>query len=92
MKRLGLETFEIGLIRSISSAVNMILAVPSGWLTDRTNKMKKLYLVGRVVALPVVLIRYLARTWPFCVLVGVWESISMRIMSPPSQIIMRLAE
>ncbi len=88
MDRLGLSTVEIGLLRSISSAVNVLFAVPSGWLTDRTKKMKRLYLIGRAVALPVALIRFLATAWPFCVLVSVWETISLRIMMPPSQIIM----
>ncbi|MCK4952569.1 MFS transporter [Candidatus Bathyarchaeota archaeon] len=87
MSRIGLSTVEIGLLRSISSAVNMLLAIPSGWLTDRTKKMKRLYLSGRVAALPVALLRYLTYTWPFCILVSIWEPFSMRFIMPPSQII-----
>jgi len=87
MDRLGVSTVEIGLLSSVRSAVNMLLAIPSGWLTDRTKKIKRLYLTGRAVALPVALIRYLANTWPFCVLVTVWEALSLRIIMPSSQII-----
>lgn len=87
MSRIGLSTVEIGLLRSISSAVNMLLAIPSGWLTDRTKRMKRLYLSARVAALPVALMRYLTYTWPFCILVSIWETFSMRFVMPPSQII-----
>ena len=87
MDRLGASSIEIGLIRSISSAVNLFLALPFGWLTDRTEKMKRLYLVGRAAFIPVALMRFLATTWPFCALISVWETISMRITDPVSQII-----
>jgi len=87
ISRLGATTVEIGLIRSISSAVNMLLAIPSGWLTDRTKRMKRLYLVGRGTYLPTMLMRFFATTWPFCLLINVWQTISMRIMGPASQII-----
>jgi MFS family permease len=87
MDRLGATSIEIGLIRSISSAVNVLLALPFGWLTDRTEKMKRLYLVGRASFIPVALMRFLATTWPFCLLISVWETISMRITDPVSQII-----
>ena len=87
MDRLGATSIEIGLIRSISSAVNVLLALPFGWLTDFTEKMKRLYLVGRVTFIPVGLMRFLATTWPFCALIGVWETIYMRLTDPVSQII-----
>jgi MFS family permease len=46
VRRLGATTVEMGLISSVSSAVNMLLALPSGWLTDRSRNLKKLYLVA----------------------------------------------
>jgi MFS family permease len=67
--------------------VNVFLALPSGWLTDRTKKMKRLYLIGRLSFVPVALMRFLATTWPFCALIGIWETISMRITDSASQII-----
>ncbi|MCK4953539.1 MFS transporter, partial [Candidatus Bathyarchaeota archaeon] len=85
--RLGATTVELGLITSLSHAVMALLSIPSGWLTDRINKMKRLYLVGRALSLPTSLLRFLARTWPFCILVEVWQNISMRVMGPASQII-----
>lgn len=41
LDRLGATSTEIGLIRSINSAVNMLLAAPFGWLTDRTQKRRE---------------------------------------------------
>ena len=87
ISRLGATTIEIGLIRSISSAVNMLLAIPSGWLTDRTKRMKRLYIFGRGLYIPTMLMRFFATTWPFCLLINVWQTICMRILGPASQII-----
>jgi len=85
--RLGATTVQLGMISSVNHAVMALLALPSGWLTDRTKKMKRLYLVGRALSLPILLMRYLARTWPFALLIGVWQAICQRAMGPASQII-----
>jgi len=82
ISRLGATPVEIGVIRSLSSGVDMRLAIPSGWLTDRTHRMKRLYLVGRGLYLPTTLMRFLATTWPFCLLISVWQTISMRVLGP----------
>jgi MFS family permease len=85
--RLGATTVELGLITSMSHAMMALLALPSGWLTDRTKNMKRLYLGGRALSLPTYLMRFLARTWPFCILVEVWQAFGQRVMGPASQII-----
>jgi MFS family permease len=64
-----------------------LLALPSGWITDHTSKMKRLYLTGKGLALPTALMRFLAKTWPICILIDLWGSITQRIMGPSSQII-----
>ena len=87
ISRLGATSVELGLINSVNHAVMALLALPSGWLTDRTKNMKRLYLVGRTLSLPVLLMRFLTRTWPVANMVGIWQAISQRIMGPPSQII-----
>lgn len=88
IRRLGATTIEMGVISSISSAINMLLAIPSGWLTDGTSNLKRLYVFGRLLSLPTGLLRFLAKTWPFCILISGWEAISGRIMSPSSEIIL----
>lgn len=87
IRRLGATTVEMGLISSVSSAVNTILALPSGWLTDRSRNLKRLYLIGRASSVPIALMRFLVTTWPFCVLISVYETIAMRLMNPASDII-----
>jgi len=87
VRRLGATTVEMGLISSIGSAVNMLLALPSGWLTDRSRNLQRLYLVGRASYVPIALMRFLVTTWPFCVLIGAYEAISRRLMDPASEII-----
>jgi hypothetical protein len=45
--RLGATMVELGIINSIGHAMMALLALPSGWLTDHTSKIKRLYLSGR---------------------------------------------
>jgi MFS family permease len=85
--RLGATTVELGIINSISHAMTALLALPSGWITDHTSKMKRLYLIGKGLALPTALMRFLAKTWPICILIDLWGAITQRIMGPSSQII-----
>jgi MFS family permease len=85
--RLGATTVELGVINSISHAMMALLALPAGWLTDHTSKMRRLYLFGRGLSLPSSLMRFLANTWPICILIDVWQAIAHRINGPPSQII-----
>ena len=87
ISRLGATSVELGLISSVNHAVMALIALPSGWLTDRTKNMKQLYLVGRALSLPILLMRFLTRTWPFAIMIGVWQAICQRVMGPASQII-----
>jgi MFS family permease len=87
VRRLGATTVEMGLISSVGSAVNMLLALPSGWLADRSRNLKRLFLVGRASYVPVALMRFLVTTWPFCVLIGAYETTSRRLMDPASEIV-----
>jgi MFS family permease len=87
MSNLGASAFDIGMLGSASSAVRMILALPGGLLTDRVKRVKRLYLVGRLLMLPVNLVKALA--WGFRVyfLARIWEVMTWRILMPTSQII-----
>jgi MFS family permease len=87
ISRLGATTVELGFVTSMNHAVMALLALPSGWLTDRTKKLKRLYLIGRALSLPTSFMRFLAKTWPFCILIGAWQAIGQRVMGPASQII-----
>lgn len=87
MSNLGASAFDIGMLGSAASAVRMILALPGGLLTDRVKRVKRLYLVGRLLMLPVNLVKALA--WGFRVyfLARIWEVMTWRILMPTSQII-----
>jgi len=87
ISRLGASTVELGIINSISHAMMALLALPCGWITDHTSKLKRLYLVGRALSVPTALMRFLAKSWPICILIDIWASIAQRIMGPSSQII-----
>ncbi|MBD3207176.1 MFS transporter [Candidatus Bathyarchaeota archaeon] len=85
--RLGATSVELGIINSISHAIMALLALPSGWLTDHSTKMKKLYLYGRGLQIPTPLLRFLAQSWPVCLVIDIWQAIAQRLTGPPSQII-----
>ena len=57
MYALGATAFDIGLLNSINAAVRMILALPGGLLIDRSKRIKRLYIIGRFLQLPVNLIK-----------------------------------
>lgn len=87
LRKLGAGTVEIGLISSISSFVNMILSVPLGLLTDRVKRLKRLYLVGHLLSLPVNLVEGLASKWQIVLGSRVWGTITMRLYQPVMEII-----
>ena len=85
--RLGASSVELGLISSVNHAVMALLSLPAGWLTDRTKNMKRLYITGRLISLPLLLMQYLAQTWPFAILVGIWQAICQRATDPARQVL-----
>jgi len=77
----------LGLIRSIGSSVNTLLSLPSGWLADRAKNVRRFYLVGKALSMPTALMRFLARTWPVCAIVGAYDSATTRVTEPAAEII-----
>jgi MFS family permease len=86
LSRLGASSVELGLISSVNHATMALLSLPAGWITDRTKNMKNLYIKGRLISLPLLLMRYLSQTWPFAYLVGIWQAICQRATDPARQI------
>ena len=82
LRALGAGYVEIGLLNSISSFVSMILSIPSGYLVDRVKKLKRLYIIGSLFALPVTLITAFAQSWHIFMGLRVWQSIVGRITMP----------
>jgi len=82
LRSLGAGYVEIGLLNSISSFVSMILSIPSGYLVDRVKKLKRIYIIGSLLALPVTLITAFAQSWHIFIGLRVWQSIVGRITMP----------
>lgn len=87
MRNLGASAVDIGLLNSVASLIRAVLSLPGGVLTDRVKRIKRLYLVGRLMILPVNLLMALARSWQVFFYTRVWEVISFRILMPTSNII-----
>ena len=57
LTRIGASAVQIGYINGLMSLLNMILAVPSGWLIDRSNDIRRLYFTSFALSLPALLAR-----------------------------------
>jgi len=87
MSNLGASAVDIGMLGSAASAVRMVLALPGGLLTDRVKRVKRLYLVGRFLMLPVNLVKALAGSFQVYFVARIWEVMTWRILMPTSSII-----
>jgi len=86
MRRLGAGAVEIGLLNSINAFVRMALSMPSGLLTDRVKRLKRLYLVGRIIELPILLVYATAQSWHVFLATHVWGGITERVETPAMSI------
>ena len=84
---LGAGAVEIGLLNAVSSLVRMVLALPVGLFTDRVKNMKRLYIIARVLSLPVSLIYAAAQSWRIFLVTRVWSAITGRFSAPVMNII-----
>ena len=87
LKSLGAGYVEIGLLSSISHFVRMVLSLPSGIFIDRVKKLKRLYLIGRLLVLPLSLIYSFAQSWHIFIYSRVWEAVIGRFTMPAMNII-----
>jgi len=87
MNKLGAGAVEIGFLTSINSFVTMSLSIPSGLLVDRVKRLKRLFLAGRVMELPISLVYATARSWYVFIVTNVWGGILGRVETPAMTII-----
>ena len=87
MTTLGATTDEIGYLTSILSAVRLLLSIPGGILTDRAEKIKKLYLSGRLLQLPINLIKAFYPQYLIYSLTRIWDVVTFRVTMPTANII-----
>jgi len=87
MYALGATAFDIGLLNSINAAVRMILALPGGLLIDRSKRIKRLYIIGRFLQLPVNLIKAFSTNFYMYMVSRVWNVATFRLTMPSANVI-----
>ncbi|UCD45869.1 MAG: MFS transporter [Candidatus Bathyarchaeota archaeon] len=87
MSNLGASAVDIGLLSSVLSLVRTLLSLPGGILTDRVKRIKRLYLTGRLLMLPVNLLKAVAIGWPMYFYTRVYEVMTFRITMPTGNIL-----
>ena len=86
-RTLGASITDVSLLSSMGELIRVLLSLPAGIITDRTNKIKRLYLTGRLVALPVNLFFAFTTSWPVIFAARLWEIVTWRILMPTGHII-----
>ncbi len=76
---LGADAVTLGGIRSISSAVNMLISIPSGWLSDTYN-LKKVMGVGMAIQIVMVALLALAKNWTWVLVSMALDPFTMALM------------
>ena len=89
LSRLGASALQIGYVNGIIGFLNMLLAVPSGWLIDRSNDIRRLYFASFALSLPALLALYFTSDWRMYLAVMMIYTLSISIRFP-SQLIMNI--
>jgi len=84
---LGANAITLGGIRSISATVNMIISLPSGWLSDNYN-LKKVMGVGMLIQIIMSALMASARDWTWILISMALDPFTMALMFRSQTIIM----
>ncbi|HUS78270.1 MAG TPA: MFS transporter [Patescibacteria group bacterium] len=87
MRNLGASALDISMLDSIASLVRMLLSMPGGILADRVKRVKRLYIIGELVMLPVNLFKAFAGSFRTYQLARIWEVVTFRVTNPTVNII-----
>jgi len=87
LSRLGASALQIGYVNGIIGLLNVLLAVPSGWLIDRSSDIRRLYFASFALSLPALLALYFTTDWRMYLAVMMLYAVSISIQFP-SQFIM----
>ena len=89
LSRLGASALQIGYVNGVIGFLNMLLAVPSGWLIDRSSDIRRLYFASFALSLPALLALYFISDWRMYLVVMMIYTMSISIRFP-SQLIMNI--
>ena len=87
LSRLGASALQIGYVNGIIGLLSALLAVPSGWLIDRSRDIRRLYFASFALSLPALLALYFTTDWRMYLAVMMFYTVSLSIRFP-SQLIM----
>jgi len=87
LSRLGASALQIGYVNGVIGFLNMLLAVPSGWLIDRSNDIRRLYFASFALSLPALFALYFTTDWRMYLAIMMVYTLSVSIQFP-SQLIM----
>ncbi len=89
LSRLGASALQIGYVNGVIGFLNMLLAVPSGWLIDRSSDIRRLYFASFALSLPALLALYFTSDWRMYLVVMMIYTMNISIRFP-SQLIMNI--
>ena len=87
LSRLGASALQIGYVNGAIGLLNMLLAIPSGWLIDRSSDIRRLYFASFALSLPALLALYFTTDWRMYLVIMMVYTLSVSIQFP-SQLIM----
>ncbi|MBN1682002.1 MFS transporter [Candidatus Bathyarchaeota archaeon] len=87
IRKLGATPQDISYLESAASFVTMILAIPAGLVIDRVKSIRKLYIMGGLISLPISLLKGLSTSFQMFFTTRMWESITTRFYWPTIEII-----
>jgi len=82
LSRLGASTLQIGYVNGLIGLLNVLLAVPSGWLINRSNDIRRLYFASFALSLPALLALYFTSDWRMYLAVMLVYTVSISIQFP----------
>lgn len=87
LRRLGATPVQMGLTSGAISLLNVLLAVPAGWLTDNTRNIRGLYLVSFAIGLPAQLLIAYSPSWMVFLMIMLYYTITLTVLLPNQLII-----
>lgn len=87
---LGADPVVLGSLNSISSAINMLISMPSGWASDKYD-LKKVMGVGMLIQILMIAFYAFAKDWTWILFAMILNPFTMALMFRPQSIMMSKA-
>lgn len=87
LSRLGASAVQIGYVNGVMSLLNVLLAVPSGWLIDRSRDIRRVYFASFALILPAFLALFMVTDWRLYLIVMLLYTAALSVQFPSQLII-----